>query len=541
MEIVGSIDQNYKILSISYEGNYAVMGTGSELLVIDLSTPNAPFLTGVLDINSRIVAMQGSYVYSTVDPIYAAHYVVVVDISNPGNPFVTVDYYPLGDYPYYPMDLALNGQILCVSSNETWHPTTSSFVETVDISDPLNPVRLDYIQFTGSHEEQNREGIYGLTISDDYAIFERSFNDGGDENHSRVYLLDISNPRDIQEKTFINDRAYRNGAINGNFCYVNHSGIGTFDFTDPSNLDYYIALDVLLAGRINVTENRIAYVGSVLYSHLRGRPQSLLYVFNVSDPDTPQVLSYYSSGAYEIVTAIDSLGDHVFLALRGWGEHYHPPEEPDRLLVLDVSDLYSPVEVTFLDSDSELNDVHCSGNYLFVAAGESGLLIYDVSNPQTLDLVGSVDLDDAISVTVSGNHAYALSAGSDDALYIIEISDPSNPQVLSTFPVSNPKSIDVQENLAYVTRYSHVVIIDISDPGNPEQAVEFYLYSAVDLTVSGNYVYLVYSAEIWDLTEIQNPQYLSQLEPYYISGSEIINNYAYVSCHLDGLHINKLW
>jgi hypothetical protein len=70
--------------------------------------------------------------------------------------------------------------------------------------------------------------------------------------------------------------------------------------------------------------------------------------------------------------------------------------------------------------------VAVQGQYAYVALGEGGLVIVDVSDPANPVRVGGVDTSgSAYGVTVSGNYAYV--ADGDAGLQMIDVSNPANP------------------------------------------------------------------------------------------------------------------
>ena len=70
---------------------------------------------------------------------------------------------------------------------------------------------------------------------------------------------------------------------------------------------------------------------------------------------------------------------------------------------------------------------HVVGNYAYVADGNSGLQIIDVSDKTTPFIAGSVNTPGrAYRVWVSGNYAY-IADGYDGGLQVIDISNPDSP------------------------------------------------------------------------------------------------------------------
>ena len=76
-----------------------------------------------------------------------------------------------------------------------------------------------------------------------------------------------------------------------------------------------------------------------------------------------------------------------------------------------------------------------SGNYAYVADGDAGLQVIDVSNPANPQRVGGYDTSgDAQGVAVSGNYAYVADGGA--GLQVIDVSNPANPQRVGGYDTS---------------------------------------------------------------------------------------------------------
>ncbi|MFA6994205.1 MAG: hypothetical protein WC246_00985 [Candidatus Paceibacterota bacterium] len=81
--------------------------------------------------------------------------------------------------------------------------------------------------------------------------------------------------------------------------------------------------------------------------------------------------------------------------------------------VVDISNSAAPTLQATISAGGAVNDLAVSGSYLYVADGSSGLLIYDISSPASLVLVGSY-------TAMNGGSAYgcAVAAGSPAVVYI---------------------------------------------------------------------------------------------------------------------------
>lgn len=143
----------------------------------------------------------------------------------------------------------------------------------------------------------------------------------------------------------------------------------------------------------------------------------------------------------------------------------------------DVSDPSVPVELSHLYLPSPAFDLARGGTNLFVAAGESGLVVVDTSDPSAPSVIGSFPAQDARSVAVSGVTACLADAGlapAGQALMILDIVAPSAPSLLAFLPLSNrPLDVAFEGSLALVGLGMNtglprgLVTVDMSVPSAP--------------------------------------------------------------------------
>jgi hypothetical protein len=107
-------------------------------------------------------------------------------------------------------------------------------------------------------------------------------------------------------------------------------------------------------------------------------------------------------------------------------------------------------------------------NYAYIADGDSGLRIINISNPAAPTEVGFYDTPgSAEAVTVSGDFAYVADGGFNGGLRIIDISDPVNPFEAGYF---GPSAYDVAVSGSYAfvaDALRGVRLVNISNPTAP--------------------------------------------------------------------------
>jgi hypothetical protein len=103
------------------------------------------------------------------------------------------------------------------------------------------------------------------------------------------------------------------------------------------------------------------------YAYLGVGPR--LMVLDVSGPDNPTLVGQ-TAVLPNFVQDIYVAGDYVYVALGDSG-----------LRVIDVSDPATPVEAGAYDTPGTASGVHVADDYVYVAAGLSGLRVIDISDP----------------------------------------------------------------------------------------------------------------------------------------------------------------
>lgn len=196
--------------------------------------------------------------------------------------------------------------------------------------------------------------------------------------------------------------------------------------------------------------------------------------------------------------------------------------------VSDVNNLDKPIyQFKAFEGNVSINKIVKVGNYMFMAASKSGLLIYDETSKKTYGIVAGSYVND---VFVDGNYAYVNSAGAE--FVIIDISKKDEPKVIIRYGDgfgNNYIKIYVKDNYLYTP----FTIYDISDKENPKELSRFpssYVYDA--FYVDGNYMYIIDNFKkfaIYDISDKTNPKLISKSEEDIVGDNlEISENYAYL-------------
>lgn len=166
-----------------------------------------------------------------------------------------------------------------------------------------------------------------------------------------------------------------------------------------------------------------------------------------------------------------------------------------RLAILDIS---IPADPTIVGQPVIWSDIveniAVIGNYAYVAAGNAGLRIVDVSNPATPIEIGYTTFSrGAQDATIQGNYAYVAAGYA--GLRIVDVSEPVNPTEIShtTLTTGPAWDIVVAGSYAYIAAgFGGLSIVDIANPAAPSEVSSYWTTGggrATGVAVMGNYAY----------------------------------------------------
>jgi hypothetical protein len=194
------------------------------------------------------------------------------------------------------------------------------------------------------------------------------------------------------------------------------------------------------------------------------RTPGFLYTADIDDPTNPVFLS--------TSVTIDNAPNGSKIK----GTNFYASTNTGRLYIIDVSD---PTSLSLLGtvqpfSNSQAFDVDVDEAQNFVYFANSvgnGLIVFDVSVKTAPSFVTNVGFN-AGGVRTRGNYVYITKYDAATALRIYDVSNPASPSLVGTvggfnFPV--PVEIHPTEDIVYVGGYNNpdLSAVDVSDPTNP--------------------------------------------------------------------------
>lgn len=451
--VVANITDNLfsGLKDLDLEGNYLyAVTTLDRVIVVDISTPTSPTIAGSITDNVNLdycyaIDVVGNYAYVAV---YNTDTLSIIDISNPASPTIVGS---VADNTFMdrPTDVAILGN----------HAYLTSFyvdkVAIVNISNPTSPF------LEGDHVTIDAAEV--IEISGNAAIVSASAGD-------RVFAIDLTNPtspvlgNNIRDQFLLSDTA--GIAFSGNTVFVAAETSGTITAMDaslhplPKEIDY--VMQEFNSPRALVTSGNYAYLASSSYGGV--------FVFDISNPSSPTVVSKVKHSSSYDISEMDLNGNYL----------YTTGTNGSNVTVFDVTDPLNPAYHGHYSSYSNLSGargIKVVGTYAYVVRNyNDGLSVVDVSDPAAPNPIGftgnSTIIDNPKDVAISGNYAY-VTGGTTDSVGVIDISIPAAPSIVAS--VSDASLLDganrilIDGNYAYVTAsgYDGVAIIDISNPLAP--------------------------------------------------------------------------
>jgi hypothetical protein len=241
-------------------------------------------------------------------------------------------------------------------------------------------------------------------------------------------------------------------SVAGDYAYIagQHMGMFVVDISNPNNPLALGSFDTPgLAWDVYVDGN---------YAYLADGTSGL-QIFNISNPVSPDLIGSYDTPG--ISEAVSVIGNYAYMADGSSG-----------LQIIDISNPTSPILAFSCDTLVNLMDIFILDNYAYLADRGLGLLIYNIDIPDSPVFVGSFYDDDYCGfdhIFAAGNYAYLVPQCIVAELMIFDITDPTNPVLVSS---DNPTTVSaydiyVDNNYVFLNLTNGLLVYDVSDPYNP--------------------------------------------------------------------------
>lgn len=597
--------------AIASAGNYTyvVDSSGNDFSVIDASVPGNPTvvatLVNPLFAGPRNMVVDGNYAY-----LLAQNKVVIIDVSNPTAPVVSGNY---SNSSYVGNDRSIK-----VVGNYVYTVGGSKGLLILDVSSKTSPAFVSYTPISSASGLDVQGGYAYVSTSGSFYVFDVSnpsavtqasvltatdFQNGKSLVANGNYIYVLGQPGIYQGQLSVVNVANKSAPViemkfsasgpdylervediekDGNFIYISQSNgrnsnnyMSIYNVSNPANPQltfltlipnsaaYGKACDHISVGGSHVScifaGSPAVYImdrnpkpvlqGPVLASYFDKKPSHSvvatkgnimvatdsynLFAYDISNPSAVSEKGSVAIGAYSFSGGLFFDGTYAYMTA---------VNSPSRVFIVDFSGPKPVRRVVTNNTSSQLSTadgVAASGGYVYVAAA-NGLTIIDATNPATATIVGHIDLftntyNSANGVWVSGSTVY-VSSSADKKIAAVDVTTKSAPTLLGTFTDATNltgvyKMVSKGNYVLANTSSGRLVVVDFSTPSAPVLAYTSlnttYFGRNTTISVSGNYLYTEPGfgrVAVHDISNPAAPTYVSTLPaqsqaPFDVDGS----------------------
>jgi len=290
----------------------------------------------------------------------------------------------------------------------------------LDNTDPAAPQNIAFIKL---------EGNYDISIKDD-RLYADSYGD--------LVVMDISDINNISFVTRMENAIYQEFWCTVGFDVEWPEGqVDVFDYTDfDSSTDAITGWDI--------KEQRLT---DEEFERKFGYNPSGRDVFSTND----------SALESNVPTSDSTTGQGGSFARFKIVQDYLYAVEPWSINVFDISNLDAPKILDEVYAEGNIETIFNQGDILFLG-GTQGMYIYDISAPDTPTYVSEFTHGRACDpVVVSGGYAFVTlrannfcGDGAESGLYIVDVSDLTNPTLSKTYPMTEPYGLGIKEEKLFI-------------------------------------------------------------------------------------------
>lgn len=300
----------------------------------------------------------------------------------------------------------------------------------------------------------------------------------------------------------------------------------------PDDGGYKIVSRIMTSGFANdvIKKDNLIYIA---------QGEGGLSIYNISDPANPSFVSLTTKGLRGYAGKIAIEDSVVYLAANTFGINVVDVREPD-----------TPVVTVTNLGIKPARSFHVMGNYLFTAISEQGVGIADISFPTEPDIRGQFPTTGyAYGLTTSSDSNYLFVAGGEMGLSIYNISDFLEgygiyPRVgwCDTPGDAEAIVINESESVAYMAcGTAGLQIINYADTSNIFIAGSYDSAGyAKDLLHHGNRIYMsaqLGGLQIIDVSDVTAPKLIGAVETKYALGLDMDDKYIYLADEDEGIMI----
>lgn len=471
--LVNRVDVGFYPVNIGIDGGYAYVLTGEGVTVLDLADPVAPAVVGSLEIpgSSRYMAFRDDHLFIVChasdeerahgDGLY------IVDRSDPAHPWLAGSYAPETRAPFFGVALWEHYAIIAGGQDG---------IGFIDISDPAAPQVARYV---GAQDWAAQFCVTGSVL---FACSDRLVSYALQEPFTPAPLAGVPETEQCLALASLGDYAYTARAPGGEFLVIDMSAPLQPRIAGVEPLAAEYAYEVAV-GRFG--KDVYAYVSGMGYPDTTAildvtdpcHPRtagSLIIPHHPSDLDIQDDYLYACCGSAgvriyhladplhpELVSTIAFTYSPQMLAVAGTRLYVgRRISNMEHLFIYDVTDAVHPqlLGTSFLP---ELPyEIVIRGDLAYIADGTGGLLTLDVSDPALPVALNRLEaMERPQDLEIVDDRAYVVDWGRCGGLHVVDLTDPTEPEVVGYFGADRPWEMEVVNGCALVTGSRSKVIV----------------------------------------------------------------------------------
>ncbi len=309
------------------------------------------------------------------------------------------------------------------------------------------------------------------------------------------------------------------------FIATHSTGMQILDISDPENPEL-----LGMCENLSGPARKIAIQGEGAYIAAGAYGEGGIYVVDISEPDNPFIRGYHPVDDFTSTIAVRN--NFVFV------------NDGLTLKVFDVMNLDDIRNIHTIRSVYPF-DMVIVDTTLYMADFFAGLRIYNISNPRNVSQIGDWGnrMDFSSTIAVQEDRAFITERA--HYLYVLDISDPTDPVSIDTCLVYGGRDIAVKDSFAYVANNGGLKIVSVLTDSGAYLAAEYDTgwdrgYGS-GIALADDYAYFTASIAGLIVLDISNPTDPREIGDYNRVGAirsvTYAGEYLYVADGLTGIKI----
>ncbi|MGL1901518.1 MAG: hypothetical protein OCC49_05250 [Fibrobacterales bacterium] len=422
----------------------------SDLIGYSSSEEDLPIDYSSIELGEECIVLGGAEYCKDVEIDPSSSSVVIYESSSSWE----CDYCSSSDYEY-------NVDSMYTSNDTLYHEGTCQSDELYSWENIVNtPIYLAYEEYLKSIG--NESGIKLETTGKIYQVEKWKFINEVDKG---VHVYDNSDPVNPKYISFINIPGNRDIAIKNNTLLADsYATLVALDFSSPGAVKLLKNIPDVLTGRYEngyemltkdsglIVDWDIDTTVNVMCQNYREWDYDMMPVLEMTD-DAAESSSEMSNDVEKSVV----IGQGGSLARFALSAEYLYAVTDRELITFWVTDESNPKYSSTTDIDwSGIETIYMKEDMLFVGS-MNAMYIYDISNPSNPKMASRFShVTSCDPVVVEGDYAYVtLRTGTgcrwgDTELEVIDVSDIYEPKLLETYEMDNPSGLGIHDDALYV-------------------------------------------------------------------------------------------